>query len=142
MGILFAGILLVHAYLVVVKNEGFGPDPNNPYLPMVAMHKYYQTAMGFWAFAGFLVSTVLARIGRDGVPTFLKEVGGAPLWLVHSLAMTGLAGIYRLLQWTAVGLLLALLVRNPFTLWLYALMLFFSFTARAKGVHTVCLKYN
>jgi len=133
MAVIFIIVLLIHAYLVVVKNEGFTPTGTNKYLSITAFKATYSSAILFWTFAGFLLSTLISRIGKDGALTFLKEVGSSPAWLVKNFRMAGATGLYRLLIITAFTILASLLIRNQYTLILYALIAFFSFTSRTKG---------
>lgn len=132
-GCIFIVVLLIHAYLVVVKNEGFSPDGSNKLLSITAFKGTYSSAVIFWTFAAFFLSTIISRIQKDGALAFVKEVGSSPAWLVKSFRMAGNLGFYRLMVFTSLTILASLLVKNSYTLILYALITFFSFTSRNKG---------
>ena len=133
MAVIFVIVLLIHTYLVIVKNEGFSPDQNNKFLPITAFKATYSIAVIYWTFAAFLLSTLISRIGKDGVLVFLKEIGSSPAWLVKNFRMSGTTGLCRLMASTAFTIVAALFIRNQYLLILYALIVFFSFTSRTKG---------
>ena len=59
---MFLLVLAIHTFFVVVKNDGFWPDANNPVYRMIAFPETRAGALAFWGIAAFLISSLAGRI--------------------------------------------------------------------------------
>jgi hypothetical protein len=83
--VIYLIVLGIHTYLVVVKNEGFSADPNNPFISITNLQGAVRKVTVFWAFVAFFVTNVIGRMFRDGFMTVVKEVASSPAWLYECM---------------------------------------------------------
>ena len=134
MVIIFVVVLIFNTYLVVVKNEGFSPTGGNAFLPITALKKDFRTAMTFWLFAAFFITSVFGRINKYKIKAFVVEVFGSPVRIVKDMKVSSSKSIWIFLLIAGIMTLLAIQIKNPFMIILYFFMIFLSYTLRDKGV--------
>lgn len=132
-GLIFLAILIFNTYLLVVKNEGFAPTPDNPWLDFTALKGNIGWVTAFWTFAMFLVTSIVGRIKEDGFKQFTTDLTDTPQFFKEKMHASGKKGLPTLLM-TVIGVLLAtLLIPNKGTLLLYTLIAFLSFTKKEES---------
>ena len=135
----FLVVFIIHAYLLVVKNEGFAVDWNNPYAAITNLDGVNYSVSAFWAFFTFFLTILLTRIIKGPIK-FIKEIVTTPVYLFNNFKGSGQAGLMALLVAMALGLLSSMVIKNPYLLVLYALMIIFSLTKQRKGLLLLVIK--
>ncbi len=139
LGAVFLVVFFIHAYLLVVRNEGFNVDWNNPYAAITKLKGVDFAVSAFWGFFAFFLTVLLTRVIKGPVK-FIKEIATTPVYIFKSFKESGLAGLTALLGGMALGLLSFILIKSPYLFVLYALMIILSLTKQKKGMLLLALK--
>ncbi len=134
MVIIFAVILILNTYLVVVRNEGFSPTKGNMWLPITSLKNDFRTAMTFWLFATFFITSVIGRIRKYKIKAFVVEVFGSPIRIVKDMKISSSKAIGVFLLVMSIMTIIAIQIKNPFMIILYFFMMYLSYTLREKGL--------
>lgn len=128
----FVLVILVHTWLVVVRNEGFNLDWANPFTSITNLPGSYRTVTLFWGFAAFFLTNVIMRLIKSPVQFFM-EIASIPFDITSGIKQAGQAAPSAFLLPMGLTLVATLLIQGPYLILLYALIVFFSFIAREKG---------
>ncbi len=133
LAIIFAVIVVLNTYLLVVKNEGFAPTMGNKWLDITALQGNVGWATTFWTFAMFFATTVFARIKEDGFSKFISDLTGVPAFFSEKKKQSGKNGTVVLLFAIMGVLLVTTIVPGKRALLLYTLIAFLSFSKKEES---------
>jgi len=106
--------LILHTYLLVGPNEGFGSGTSKVLDSLLALRDRVVTGTLVWTLAAMLISTFFGRLFQIGPAKTIQNIVSTPAWVVKSLKDGGAAGAALLLGLGAVTLLCGVLVGNVF----------------------------
>lgn len=131
-------IWVVHAYLVVVVNNGY-LKISSWAADIIALkwHNYNNVpkATFFWTMVGWLISyVVFTRIIGKGPLNFIKDILFTPGWVFKGFKQLGTRNIGIFLIVTALGLAMNLFIKNIYISGLIAISFFLILTSRYEGL--------
>ena len=132
-------IWIVHAYLLVVVNNGFLAKVSSWAVDIIALkvnnHNNVPQAAFFWTMVGWLVSyLIFTRIIGKGPINFIKDIVSTPGWVFRGLKQMGSRNIGIFLIITALGLALNFFIKNIYISGLIAVSFFLILTSRYEGL--------
>lgn len=131
--LVFLVIFSINIFLIMYVNRGLLVLPDTWIVYITAVPGTQLTVTFFWMALISLLTSLFARIKKEGIKRFYQELVASPRWLAECLSLSrGLWGIPTLLC-LAFAMLVGLVVNNPITLLILALLVFLSFTAQVNG---------
>ncbi|NJD02933.1 MAG: hypothetical protein FIA99_10160, partial [Ruminiclostridium sp.] len=130
----FLIVLILHTYLIVVKNEGFAPDPNNPLYRLMSFPGNKAGAAAFWGIAAFLLSSLAGRIWFGGPVKLFADFAGTPNWVIKSFKKAEKSGLPVLLGAVAAALIASLFIKNNYLIITTVIGIFLSYISRQQGL--------
>ncbi len=133
-GVSFAVVLIVHTYMVVVKNEGFSPNPSSPIYKLMNLQGTEKTAVAFWGIATFLATSIFARIRHGGPKKFINDMLETPSWAKNSFKLSGKASWPAIIVTVLLAMLSSLLIKNNYIVITLAIGILLSVTTKTKSI--------
>lgn len=134
MAIMFFGVLLINTYLLVVKNEGFAPTPNNKWLDLTVLKGSTVWATANWAVISFVLMNLYYRIREDGVKKTILDLLSFPKLIVSKTKASKREGLPTFFITVGFILISSTFIVNKLFLLLAAFMVFLSFTKKDRSL--------
>lgn len=136
-----AAIWFIHTYLLVVINEGFNPDPNNPILSMILIVQGNVLAGALvWAFFGALAWSVFQHTKSGTLNAAVGRLGGTPAAMSASVQRAGTLALPLLLGCGGVALLCGVFLGNPLLCLQFILFLAGALVAREASLVSMAFR--
>ena len=130
----FLAVLVLHTYFIVVKNEGFSPDPNNPLYRIMNFAGNQTGTLTFWGLATFLLSSLAGRIFFGGPLKLLADFAGTPDFTIKSFKSSAKHAVPVFLAGITSAVFYAVFVKSNYILAIIAIGIFLSFTSGRQGM--------
>ena len=130
----FLVVCVLHAWMVVVNNDGFAPDIARPVYHYIAFaHQRGETVL-FWSFSAYVLSALFSRLVFGGGKQVFKDLARIPGYTVRTMSRTGRGTFPLLFLAVALAQLPALLLKNPSLIWVLPIALLFSYSMQGRGL--------
>lgn len=129
----FLAVMILHTYLVVVKNEGFAPDPNNPFYAIMNLSGNKGSVL-FWSLAAFILSSLAGRIFFEGPLKVISGFVSVPDFIIKGFKGSGKLSMPVFLSGISASVLFTVFFRNNYIIATIAIGIFLSLTSGKQGM--------
>ncbi len=130
----FLIVLIIHTWLVIYKNEGFAPDPNNPVYRLIAFASTKAGSLAFWSITAFILSSLAGRIFFSGFKKLFADLASTPNWIITSFQKAGNSAIPALLSGVMLAAVSSFIIKSNYLMLTLAIGILLSYTSGEQGM--------